>query len=327
MAQILAVLAWFAILFTGRYPRAFFPFTSGVLRWASNAMAYAALLRDEYPPFGWEPGDYPLDLDIPMAERQSRLRLFVRGAAIMPNILVFTFVQIAWFVTTTVAWFAILFSGRYPRGLFRFGAGAMRWYNRQAAYLFLLRDEYPPYSVNAGARPGNEALSAIVGAPLFALYVAVNFAPAFGLLMPGEDTTRVDASALADPAALERQRPSAGANNLRITLEGYDDDAFPPPGSGTVIDSDARLVAFDVLVEKTGRWPMMYMAYLFGVESCEGERISADVSATSEGGPVFEFWWTGGSTPATVYFQLPAGDEVCELTYRTGAGSINFVFE
>ena len=57
-------------------------------------MAYCALLRDEYPPFSWEPGEYPLLLDIPRAERQSRFRLFIRAFAIVPNYLVFSFVQI-----------------------------------------------------------------------------------------------------------------------------------------------------------------------------------------------------------------------------------------
>ena len=163
---LLTFLAWFAILFTGRYPRGFFEFTTGVLRWATNVVAYLALLRDEYPPFSWEPGDYPLTLDIPIADRQSRFRLFIRAIAIFPNWLVFYFVQIGWFFTTFVAWWAILITGRYPRGLFKFSVGVMRWWNRQYAYLLLLRDEYPPYSVNANARPGNEAASFILGIPL-----------------------------------------------------------------------------------------------------------------------------------------------------------------
>lgn len=326
-AQILTVLAWFAILFTGRYPRAFFPFTSGVLRWASNAMAYASLLRDEYPPFGWEPGEYPLELDIPYADRQSRRRLFVRGAAILPNIVVFWFVQIAWFVTTVIAWFAVLFTARYPRGLFRFSAGVMRWYNRQAAYLFLLRDEYPPYSVNADARPGNEALSALIGMPMFALYILASVAPALGFLLGGDATTRVDAAMLDNPAALERERPSASANNVRITLEGYDDDALPPPGADTTFERGMRFVSFDVLAEKTGRMPAMYLAYLFALESCDGGAFSVDVGATNEGGDVIDVWWTGGSAHTTAYFQVPEIAEVCELTYRTGVGAIRFVFE
>ncbi len=166
--SILTVLAWFAILFTGRYPKAFFEFTSGTLRWASNSFAYAMLLRDEYPPFSWEPGDYPLTLDIPYAERQSRFRLFIRVFAIIPNQIVFGFVQFAWYITTFIAWWAILFTGRYPRGLFRFNVGVMRWYNRSAAYTYLLRDEYPPYSISDDARPGNEVVSAVIGLPILA---------------------------------------------------------------------------------------------------------------------------------------------------------------
>src|SRR5437868_14198778 len=60
VVAILSVIAWFAILFTGRYPKAFFAFSSGVLRWEANVVAYVALLRDEYPPFSLVAGEYPV---------------------------------------------------------------------------------------------------------------------------------------------------------------------------------------------------------------------------------------------------------------------------
>ena len=160
---LITILAWFAILFTGRYPKSFFEFSSGVMRWQANVWAYVALLRDEYPPFSLEPGEYPVALDIPLAERQSRFRLFIRVFAIWPNQVVLQFVMYGWFFTTFLSWWMILFTGRYPRGLFRFSVGVLRWQQRQLAYLYLLRDEYPPYSVNANARPGNEVVSLVVG--------------------------------------------------------------------------------------------------------------------------------------------------------------------
>jgi len=55
--------------------------------------------------------------------------------------------RIAWFITTIIAWFAILFTGEYPAGLYRFGVGVFRWSTRVEAYMFLLRDEYPPFSL------------------------------------------------------------------------------------------------------------------------------------------------------------------------------------
>ena len=123
---ILTIIAWFAILFTGRYPRAFFDFNVGISRWISNVFAYSALLRDEYPPFSMDAGAYPLTLDLPYSERQSRFRLFVRAITIIPNYIVFYFVQIAFFFTSFIAWWAILFTGQYPRGLHKFAVGVMR---------------------------------------------------------------------------------------------------------------------------------------------------------------------------------------------------------
>lgn len=134
-------MAWFSILFTGRYPKAFFDFNSGIVRWQANVFAYIALLRDEYPPFSWEPGEYPLSLVIDRAQRQSRFRLFVRAFTIIPNQIVLQFVAVAWLFTTSIAWFAILFTGKYPRGLFKFAVGVMRWWARLTAYTYLLRDD------------------------------------------------------------------------------------------------------------------------------------------------------------------------------------------
>ena len=65
----------------------------------------------------------------------------------VPQLIVLLFVLLAWVVTVVIAWFAILFTGRYPEALFRFGVGVMRWNLRATAYMYLLRDEYPPFSL------------------------------------------------------------------------------------------------------------------------------------------------------------------------------------
>ena len=232
---ILTFLAWFGILFTGRYPKAFFDFNSGILRWQANLVAYVGLLRDEYPPFSWEPGEYPLALEIPLAERQSRFRLFIRVFAIIPNYIAFYFVQIAWFFTTFISWFAILITGRYPRGLFKFSAGVIRWYERMAAYLYLLRDEYPPYNVTSGARPGNEVLSAIIGLPLFAGYVALQPAAVLRAARWRDDDGQRPArharvAGGADARASERrcERPAHHAAALRRRRRHAAGDRQPP---------------------------------------------------------------------------------------------------
>lgn len=317
--QILTLLAWFAILFTGRYPKAFFEFTSGVLGWQANVVAYAALLRDEYPPFSWEPGKYPLTLDVPYAGRQSRFRLFIRVFAVIPNQVVLMFVLYAWYFTTFIAWCAILITGRYPRGLFKFSVGVGRWFMRQASYLYLLRDEYPPYSVTAHARPGNEVVSAIIGLPLFALYMAYALLPVFGGLSGSTTVSRVG---LNSPGLLSSTQPHASAGGLRLTLLDYDPSARTP---GTFAGPRFHFVSFKVRAEKSGWLPAFYWPLLMSVQECgrDGLSRSLDTEASSFR---FRFFFRDGSVTSTLYFQVADGYAPCDLTYFSGRGVIKFKF-
>jgi hypothetical protein len=145
--SLITFAAWFIILFTGRYPRGLFDFVVGVMRWNANVSAYVVLLRDEYPPFSWEEGKYAVTFQVDHPERLSRLLIFVKWLFIIPNFIVFYLLGIAYLVTLVIAWFAILFTGRYPEGLFRFAVGVFRWSLRINVYLYLLRDEYPPFSL------------------------------------------------------------------------------------------------------------------------------------------------------------------------------------
>ncbi len=146
-AFAMVVVAWFAVLFTGRAPHGLWLFARYYLRWSVRVGAYAALLRDEYPPFG--DGDYAASVDVDEpAEPRDRLRVLLRPILLIPQLIVLVFVDLAWFVTTVVAWFAILFTGSLPGGLARFGAGALRWNTRVQAYGLLLTDAYPPFSLS-----------------------------------------------------------------------------------------------------------------------------------------------------------------------------------
>lgn len=324
--ELLTLLAWFSILFTGRYPKAFFEFTSGVMRWQANVVAYVALLRDEYPPFSWEPGEYPLVFDVSRADRQSRFRLFIRFAAIIPNQFVFFFVEVAWFFTTFVAWFAILITGRYPRGLFKFAVGVIRWRQRAYAYLFLLRDEYPPYSINADARPGNEIVSLVVGVPLFFVLVAVQFLPFVGLLRSEQDNVRVQTS-LTEQSAFRREAPTGEANNTRITLLDYNDDGSLPFGSRTRRLSGHRIIVFRVRAEKTGVVPTLFSPYFFRLHDCLDDGYSpVDTSSLDSGNFQFRLWWFSGESQGNVYFQVPRGMTPCNLIYHAGLGEVHFNF-
>ena len=143
-AAVIAIIAWFAIVFTGRYPAGLWSIVAFYLRWRVRASAYTALLRDEYPPFGDEP--YPAALVLsPPAGPRHRVSAGFRVVLVIPHLVVLWLLGIAWTFTTIVAWFAILFTGRFPRPLYEFGAGALQWNARVEAYLLLLHDDYPPF--------------------------------------------------------------------------------------------------------------------------------------------------------------------------------------
>lgn len=146
-AGVVAVIAWFAILFTGRYPEGLWNFVAWYMRWRVRAVAYVALLRDEYPPFG--DGWYPAALELaPPAAERDRLTVAFRLILAIPHLIVLWALGIGWAFTSIAAWFAILFTGRYPEGLYHFGVGVLRWSTRVEAYLLLLHDAYPPFTLS-----------------------------------------------------------------------------------------------------------------------------------------------------------------------------------
>ena len=146
VAAFLAIVSWFTIVIAGAHIVGVRQFTTFYMRWRVRAMAYFMLLEDAYPPFGDAP--YPASIDIvePTGPR-NRLTVALRLLLAVPYFVVLVFVLAAWGVTTIAAWFIILFTGTYPQGLHEFGVGALRWRLRVDAYLLLLVDEYPPFSL------------------------------------------------------------------------------------------------------------------------------------------------------------------------------------
>lgn len=146
VAVVCALIAWFAIVFTGTAPEGLQRLTALYLRWRVRANAYVALLCDEYPPFG--DANYPAAVELPaLVGPRDRLTVAFRPILVIPHLLAIWAIGFAWGITTIVAWFAILLTGRYPEALHGFGVGALRWTTRVEAYLLLLTDEYPPFSL------------------------------------------------------------------------------------------------------------------------------------------------------------------------------------
>jgi hypothetical protein len=144
VAGFLLFVAWVVIVITARHPRSIWNFQKFYIGWSANYTAYATLMRDEFPPFGAEPYDVEYSLEYP--ERQSRLTVFFRWLLIIPHAIVLIGVDLVWFVMIVIAWFAILITGKYPNGFKNYAQGALRWNMRVNSYMFLMRDEYPPFS-------------------------------------------------------------------------------------------------------------------------------------------------------------------------------------
>ena len=147
VAWFLAIVSWFTIVFAGHHIIGIRQFTLYYMRWRVRALAYLMLLEDQYPPFG--DAAYPASLTIEdPAGQRNRLTVLVRILLGIPHLIVLVFLIIAWWLTAVVAWLLILVTGEYPRGLYDFGVGVLRWLLRVQAYMLLMVDEYPPFSLN-----------------------------------------------------------------------------------------------------------------------------------------------------------------------------------
>jgi hypothetical protein len=185
---VVTIVAWFAILFTGRYPRSLFNFNVGVLRWSWRVAfySYGALGTDIYPPFTLERTDYPADFDVDYPERLSRGLVLVKSWLLaIPHLLIIAlltgtaqtwvyrddhWVQVGTGVSLLgllvfIAGVILLFTGVYPRGLFDFLLGLNRWIYRVGAYVSLMRDEYPPFHLDMGPRDPGDAPAVPPAAP------------------------------------------------------------------------------------------------------------------------------------------------------------------
>lgn len=136
------------IVFRQKYPRWWFDWNLNLLRFSNRVSAYIALLDDRYPSTDEEQSVH-LELPYPDAVQLNRWLPLVKWLLAIPHYIVLFFLGIGALVAVIVAWFAILITGTYPRGLFGFVVGVFRWSNRVAGYAFaLVTDEYPPFRLS-----------------------------------------------------------------------------------------------------------------------------------------------------------------------------------
>ncbi len=155
-------LAFWAILFTARYPESLFRFNVGVMRWTWRVMfyGYGALATDEYPPFSLEEEDYPATLEVAYPERLVPGMVLVKWLLALPHYFILALI-LGWessnggyadhqhsgliWILVMIAAIVLLFAGKYLKDIFKLVVGLNRWAFRVLAYIALMTDEYPPF--------------------------------------------------------------------------------------------------------------------------------------------------------------------------------------
>jgi hypothetical protein len=184
-AFVVIFIAWFALLFTGRWPRGMYDFVAGFWRYATAVYGYWYLLTDAYPPFSPEVDAYPVRLNVaPPKEEYNRLKVLFRIILAIPPYIIAYAMSIVAQVGAFLAWFAIVILGRQPKGLQDMIVLGLSYQQRAYTYVSLLTEDWPPFIDDSTRR--------------------VEPAPAFGAL-----SSTPPAAGTATPAAPETAAPSA----------------------------------------------------------------------------------------------------------------------
>jgi hypothetical protein len=145
---VVAFIAWFAILFTGRYPRGLYDFNEGVLRFTARVYAFFYLQTDQWPPFGFEEApDYPIRGVIhPPLERYNRWKTGFRLILGLPVTFMLYLIGYVWPLAAVVVWFHIVFTGRNAAGTHNVLSYGIAYQLRATAYFLLMTETLPPTS-------------------------------------------------------------------------------------------------------------------------------------------------------------------------------------
>jgi hypothetical protein len=158
---IFTLIAFFAILFTGAYPRGMFNFSTGVVRYQWRVVSFALFMREPYPSFSLpsgerDPGSDPATFSIPYPQKLSRGLPFAKSYLIYPNYIALFFLLVGAYVVLVLAWFAVLFTGKWPEGMRKYVVNVMRWNFRISTYVLLMTDAYPPFSLSSNPKTWSE---------------------------------------------------------------------------------------------------------------------------------------------------------------------------
>jgi hypothetical protein len=162
LAFFAIVIAWFAIVITGRYPEALYSFVAGLQRYSTAVYGYAGLLTDDYPPFGPDTDSYPTRLRIPPAKAEyNRVKTLFRIILAIPVLIIAYAMQIVWEVGAFLAWIVIVVTGKQPKGLQDMIVLGLSYQQRAYCYVALLSEDWPPFTDPQGGSlegPGGSGL-------------------------------------------------------------------------------------------------------------------------------------------------------------------------
>jgi hypothetical protein len=235
-AGVVVIIAWFALLFTGRYPQGMYDFVAGALRYSTRVYGYLWLLTDEYPPFsGSAEAVYPVDLNIGAPKSEySRLKVLFRIILAIPVLIIHYAMQIVAQVGAFIAWFAIVILGRQPKGLQDMIALGTSYQQRAYTYLALMTEDWPPFTdeTTGGRVEAAPAFGALASSPPAAGPEHPTSVPPGGYASPEREAAFPSPSApepdppttLAEPAP-----PEAPATEPSFTVEPAESSGPEPP--------------------------------------------------------------------------------------------------
>ncbi len=329
-------IGWITVVARRTYPGWLFEGLSGAAAFVARIEAYLLLLTDRYPSFN--PGGSPVNLVYakPPDGRISRWRVFFwKLALLLPHLVVLFFLGLAVAVVTTLAWFAILVTGNYPRGLFGFVTGVQRWRFRVAGYFASFNDRLPPFSLAAEAGPASNT-TAIVCAVLGLLTLGsfTGLVAAAAASANNRHTVDVQYSVLQDGDGSGSgwtvfDDPSGG-RTFFVTLLSVD-DPDDPAAAALQVDAGLRLVTFTLVygnLTNTDR-PVVASSARLRFESPSGKGTRAAILAVADGVPAPTDVSRGVQATVRFTFALPSGAEPSDLLLDppwSNIQGIRFVF-
>jgi hypothetical protein len=317
-AGAVAVASWLAILVRGRIPRWLFDFQVALYRWSNRALGYLLLLVDRYPPFE---GDWAVSYDVRYPERLARWKLlFWKFITAIPHFIVLVFLGLGVIVVTVIAWFFILIAGRYPRGLYDYVVGVMRWNARVQGYVLSLTDEYPPFNLSARAGPA--------GGDAYLIASILGFLLAGGAIAGGVVAVVLLGEELEVQVNYARLQGGSPANTVKIgdVLVALNSASDPLSEDETLLEPDSgrRLVMFEFSVANDSSRDIDIEKSDFGLRDAEGDNHKPELVMVA-GHPATQDVKEDRTARVEVVFEVPEGVAPTELKYDPSFGFRNRV--